>query len=37
VLFRIIKTEVKDFNDNFLMERGHKENGVLLFLFGVVC
>jgi hypothetical protein len=28
---------VKDFNDNFFLERGHKENGVLFFLFGIIC
>jgi hypothetical protein len=27
---------VKDFNDNFLLARGQKGNGVLFFLFGVV-
>jgi hypothetical protein len=28
---------VKDFNDNFFLERGHKENRVLFFLFGIIC
>jgi hypothetical protein len=27
---------VKEFNDEFLLERGHKYNGVLFFLFGAV-
>jgi hypothetical protein len=27
----------KDFNDNFLLERGHKMNSVILFLLGTVC
>jgi hypothetical protein len=28
---------VKGFNDSFLLERGHKGNGVLFLLFGAVC
>jgi hypothetical protein len=27
---------VKEFNDNYHLERGNKNNGVLFFLFGVV-
>jgi hypothetical protein len=28
---------VKEFNDEFLLERGHKDNGRVFFLFGVAC
>jgi hypothetical protein len=28
---------VKEFNVEFLLERVHKDNGWLFFLFGVVC
>jgi hypothetical protein len=33
---RILKN-VKEFNDECLLERGNKYNGVLFFLFGAVC
>jgi hypothetical protein len=32
-----IPRSVKKINDVFLLERGHKGNGVLFFLFGAVC
>jgi hypothetical protein len=32
-----IPKNVRDFNDNFLIEREHKRNGELFFLFGAVC
>jgi hypothetical protein len=28
---------VKEFNDEFLLERGRKDNGRVFFLFGAVC
>jgi hypothetical protein len=33
---RILKN-VKEFNDECLLERGNKYNGALFFLFGAVC
>jgi hypothetical protein len=32
-----ILRNVKNLNDVFLLERGHKGNGVMFFLYGAVC